>query len=112
MMNEAGNGLDPDVADALVHPEIRKQARAIQARLSQDLSFAALWKRLDQAERDRDRMMNALQLVRDEIGRGKITATPRHKTLINRALSRLHPVRPATPSIESEIAVLNQGSVG
>lgn len=74
-------------------PAILKQAHDIMARLSQDHSFAGLWKRLDQAERDRDRMMSALQLVRDEIGKGAIAVKPKHKTIINRALSRVQPVR-------------------
>ena len=69
-----------------------KTAHAIRMRLGKDPSFAELWARLDQAERDRDRMMNALQLVRDTIQQDKVN---RHTmTLINRALSRIQPIRP------------------
>lgn len=80
-------------ADQMVDPDIAKQARAIQLRLSEDLSFAALWKRLDQAERDRDRMLNALQYVRDQMRLGRLTAEPRVKAIISRALARVKPFR-------------------
>ena len=85
---------EDEILASLIHPTIAKEARSIAARLSQDHSFAALWKRLDQAERDRDRMLNALQLVRDEMARGNITAKPRIRSIIFRALSRVQPVRP------------------
>lgn len=80
---------------AFCNGPLDQQARSIAARLSQDQSFAALWQRLDRAERDRDRMLNALQLVLSEITKGNIVAKPKHKTLINRALSRIQPVRAA-----------------
>jgi|GEM_PF-5570748 len=83
--------LSEETLDALVHPDVRKQARAIQARLSQDLSFAALWKRLDQAERDRNRMLNALQTIRDGRRTGDVIMKPRMWTILHRALSRTEP---------------------
>lgn len=67
------------------------EGRAIQNRIGRDPSFAELWKRLDLAERDRNRMLNALQHVRDQKIRGKITMAPRDMHIINRALSKVEP---------------------
>jgi len=75
---------------------LNKTARAIMTRLGREPSFAELWARLDQAEGDRDRMLNALQLVRDAIERDRVN---QHTlTIIYRALSRIRPVRNASPS--------------
>lgn len=66
-------------------------ARDIMYRLNSDPSFSELWHRLDQAERDRNRMLNALQHIRDQKHAGKLTLPPRVMTIINRALSKVEP---------------------
>ncbi|MBW6531892.1 hypothetical protein KZ820_14210 [Sphingomonas sp. RRHST34] len=61
--------------------------------MGRDPSFKELWARLERAEADRDRMMNALQLVLDRAGNGKVLLSPHTRTLIKRALSRIQPAR-------------------
>lgn len=68
-----------------------KMADDIIKRLGRDPSFAELWARLDEAERDRNRMLNALQWVRDQKAMGRITLPPHAMTIINRALSKVEP---------------------
>lgn len=67
------------------------EAHAILKRVGREPSYAELWKRLDQAERDRNRMLNALQYIRDGLISGKIKLPPRAMAVINRALSRVEP---------------------
>lgn len=78
-----------------VHSEQGRLARSILVRLGHDPSFAELWKRLERAEADRDRMMNALQVVLDRNSKERFLPS-RVRTLIHRALSRIQPVRPDT----------------
>jgi len=74
--------------------EIARMARSIMHRLGHEPSMKELWARLERAEADRDRMMNALQEVERRAGKGKVTIDPRTRTIINRALSRIQPHRP------------------
>ncbi len=74
------------------------EARDILHRIGRDPSFAELWRRLDQAERDRNRMLNVLQLIRDQKRVGKIELPARMMTIINRALSKVEPAVKDTPS--------------
>lgn len=67
------------------------EARDILHRIGRDPSFAELWRRLDQAERDRNRMLNALQHIRDQRYAGRVTIPPRLMQIINRALSKVEP---------------------
>ena len=67
------------------------EARDILYRIGRDPSFAELWRRLDHAERDRNRMLNALQHIRDQRSAGKVDIPARMMTIINRALRRVEP---------------------
>lgn len=77
------------------HSEVNRMARSIMHRLGKEPSMKELWARLEQAEADRDRMMNALQEVEHRGRQGKITMDARTRTIIGRALSRIKPHRPA-----------------
>lgn len=67
------------------------EARDILNRIGHDPSFAELWRRLDQAERDRNRMLNALQLIREQKRAGKLELPAHTMTIINRALRKVEP---------------------
>lgn len=67
------------------------EARDILYRIGRDPSFAELWRRLDAAERDRNRMLNALQYIRDEKQKGKVSMSAHAMTIINRALRKVEP---------------------
>lgn len=75
----------------LCHSTRAREAHSIIKRLGGDPSFAELWKRLDAAERDRDRMLNALQYIRDQGRRRDIALPPHMITVIHRALSKVEP---------------------
>ena len=71
-------------------------AHAIHMRLGQNPSFAALWERLDQAERDRDRMLNALTVIRDSI-KPDGTVSARTKSVIGNAIRKVAATRTPKP---------------
>jgi hypothetical protein len=79
-----------------LHEQHQAAAAGILRRLGAEPSMLALWQRLERAEADRDRMMNALQLALDHMERGKVTA--RTKNIARRALSRIQPVRTGDPA--------------
>lgn len=81
----------PHVACSHCGCQHRADAKAIAARIGGDPGYAELWKRLDQAERDRNRMLNALQHIRDQKYAKKVTMPPRDMNIILKALSRVEP---------------------
>ena len=71
---------------------------AIMVRVGRDASFANLWRRLDHAERDRDRMLNALQYALNAVDARGGGLKPRDIAILRRAIWRVskcptHPER-------------------
>lgn len=66
--------------------------RALVHRVGTDTSFANLWARLDRAERDRDRMLNALQFAMDAADRNGGVLNRRAVTVLRKAIRRVSEV--------------------
>jgi hypothetical protein len=69
----------------MCHGTIAKTALALMKRVGQDTSFANLWARLDKAERDRDRILAALQFALDAASRNGGQLKPHDITVLTRA---------------------------
>lgn len=69
--------------------ETAKETYALMVRVGKDTSFQNLWRRLDQAERDRDRMLNALQIALGACQRDSGKLKPREISILRRAMIKV-----------------------
>lgn len=86
---EMGDDKSVDWECPICHGTQSATVHALMHRVGSDTSFANLWARLDRAERDRDRMLNALQYAMDAAARDGGKMKPRDIQVLRRAIRRV-----------------------